>query len=295
MTSRKIKILIPLDNDGIFTYDIWEDCINNRIARAVGVKHYEISVMLAEGWTSIYDEAFKNIQKGVDVDEYGRVIGNDIIFYLDNILLPSSITDIHANAFTYATNLERLMFQRNNNITIHPNAFRGSGLQHVLMHSETLETLNRLDRLTLEFGKNNDFYGKDNVDINDISAYIRPNAGGARKSRRRMRSIRRKSRKASSARKTQTGGVEDRRYSSDWESRGPRQMNKTERQMTREVGLSGPGRPGNPSSLANPTTMLPRNVINNITGLITPQGRRYKGYGGKYKRKSKRRRTMKRK
>jgi hypothetical protein len=93
----------------------------------------------------------------------------------------------------------------------------------------------------------------------------------------------------------QKGGVEDRRYSSDWESRGPRQMNQTERRMTREVGLSGPGRPGNPSSLANPTTMLPRNVINNITGLITPQGRRYKGYGGKYKRKTYRRKTIMRK
>ena len=116
--------------------------------------------------------------------------------------------------------------------------------------------------------------------------------GGARKSRRRMRSIRRRSRKASSARKMQTGGVEDRRYSRDWESRWPRQMNKTERQMTREVGLSGPGRPGNQSSLANPSIMLPRNVINNITGYTTPQGRQYKGYGGKQKR---RRRTMKRK
>ena len=85
-----------------------------------------------------------------------------------------------------------------------------------------------------------------------------------------------------------------------------REMNQTERRMTREVGLSGPGRRGNPSSLANPTIQLPRNVINNITGFTTPQGRRFTGYGGKYKRKtimrkrrykgkSKRRRTMKRK
>ena len=74
-----------------------------------------------------------------------------------------------------------------------------------------------------------------------------------------------------------------------------REMNQTERRMTREVGLSGPGRPGNPSSLANPTIQLPRNVINNITGFTTPQGRRFTGYGGKYKRKTYRRKTIMRK
>ena len=79
------------------------------------------------------------------------------------------------------------------------------------------------------------------------------------------------------------------------ESPWKREMNNTERQMTREVGLSGPGRPENPSSLANPTTMLPRNVIHNITGYTTQQGKHYKGYGGKYKRKIYRRKTQKRK
>jgi hypothetical protein len=79
------------------------------------------------------------------------------------------------------------------------------------------------------------------------------------------------------------------------ESPWQREMNQTERRMTREVGLSGPGRPGNPSSLANPTIMLPRNVIHNITGYTTPKGTHYKGYGGKYKRKTYRRRTIMRK
>ena len=41
MTSRKIKILIPLDNDGIFTYEIWQNYIN-RIDRAEGVNYYEV-------------------------------------------------------------------------------------------------------------------------------------------------------------------------------------------------------------------------------------------------------------
>ena len=200
MTSRKIKILIPLENDGIFTYDIWEDCISNRIDRAEGVNYYEVSVMLAEGWKTIHGGAFMNITEGEDIDEEdGSQIADDVtIFSLVNILIPSSITNIEANAFTYATNLDRLIFQRNNNIKIHSDAFRGSGLQNVLMHSETLRALNTmeiLDGLELKFGKNNYFYGKDNVDINDISAYIRPNAGGERKSRRRKRSTRRSGRK----------------------------------------------------------------------------------------------------
>ena len=73
MTSRKIKLFIPLENDGIFTYDIWEKYINNIRTNpelfAEGVNYYEVSVILAEGWTTIYNEAFKNIQEGIDVDD----------------------------------------------------------------------------------------------------------------------------------------------------------------------------------------------------------------------------------
>ena len=193
MTSRKIKLFIPLENDGIFTYDIWEKYINNIRTNpelfAEGVNYYEVSVILAEGWTTIYNEAFKNIQEGIDVDDEGHIIDNAVIFSLVNILLPSTITHIHANAFTYTTNLERLMFQRNNNITIHPKAFVGSGLMHILMHLETLETLNMLDKLALGFGKDNHFYGKDMVDINNINNYIKPKAGGARRLQNRRNKL----------------------------------------------------------------------------------------------------------
>lgn len=186
MTSRKIKLFIPLENDGIFTYDIWEKYINNIRTNpelfAEGVNYYEVSVILAEGWTTIYNEAFKNIQEGIDVD-------NAVIFSLVNILLPSTITHIHANAFTHTSNLDRLMFQRNNNITIHPNAFVGSGLMHILMHLETQNTLNMLDKLTLAFGNNQYFYGKDRVDINNIDNYIKPKAGGSRRLQNRRNKL----------------------------------------------------------------------------------------------------------
>ena len=193
MTTRKINISIPLENNGLFTYEIWQNYIND-IPRVEGVDSYEVNVMLEEGWKIIYGGAFMNITEGEDIDEEnGSQIADDvIIFSLVNILLPSSITNINANAFTYTTNLDRLGFQRNNNIKIHPNAFRGSGLQKVLIHSSTLRVLNMsleiLDGLELKFGKNNYFYGKDNVNINDVSAYIP--AGGARKSRRRNRGAR---------------------------------------------------------------------------------------------------------
>ena len=192
MTIRKINISIPLENNGLFSYEIWQNYIND-IPRVEGVDSYEVNVMLEEGWKIIYGGAFMNITEGGDIDEEdGSQIDDAIIFSLVNILLPSSITNIEANAFTYATNLDRLGFQRNNNIKIHPNAFRGSGLQKVLIHSSTLRVLNMsleiLDGLELKFGKNNYFYGKDNVNINDVSAYIP--AGGARKSRRRKRDAR---------------------------------------------------------------------------------------------------------
>jgi hypothetical protein len=192
MTIRKINISIPLENNGLFSYEIWQNYIND-IPRVEGVDSYEVNVMLEEGWKIIYGGAFMNITEGGDIDEEdGSQIDDAIIFSLVNILLPSSITNIEANAFTYATNLDRLGFQRNNNIKIHPNAFRGSGLQKVLIHSSTLRVLNMsleiLDGLELKFGKNNYFYGKDNVNINDVSAYIP--AGGARKSRRRKRGAR---------------------------------------------------------------------------------------------------------
>ena len=194
MTTRKINISIPLENNGLFSYEIWQNYIND-IRRVEGVDSYEVYVNLEEGWKIIYGGAFMNITEGGDIDEEdGSQIDDAIIFSLINILLPSSITNIEANAFTYATNLERLVFQRNDNIKIHRDAFRGSGLQNVLMYSETLETLNEpleiLDGLELKFGKNNYFYGKDNVNINDISAYIKPEAGGARKSRRKKRGAR---------------------------------------------------------------------------------------------------------
>jgi hypothetical protein len=194
MTTRKINISIPLENNGLFIYEIWQNYIND-IPRVEGVDSYEVNVMLEEGWKIIYGGAFMNITEGEDIDEEnGSQIDDDnvIIFSLVNILLPSSITNIETNAFTYTTNLDRLGFQRNNNIKIHPDAFRGSGLQKVLMYSETLHVLNMsleiLDGLKLKFGKNNYFYGKDNVNINDISAYIP--AGGARKSRRKKRGAR---------------------------------------------------------------------------------------------------------
>jgi hypothetical protein len=196
MTTRKINISIPLENNGLFTYEIWQNYIND-IPRVEGVDSYEVNVMLEEGWKIIYGGAFMNITEGEDIDEEdGSQIDDDnvIIFSLVNILLPSSITNINANAFTYTTNLDRLGFQRNNNIKIHPDAFRGSGLRVILMHLETLRALNTmeiLDGLELKFGKNNYFYGKDNVNINDISAYTTPKAGGARKSRRRKRGARR--------------------------------------------------------------------------------------------------------
>jgi hypothetical protein len=194
MTTRKINISIPLENNGLFSYEIWQNYIND-IRRVEGVDSYEVYVNLEEGWKTIHGGAFMNITEGGDIDEEdGSQIDDAIIFSLINILLPSSITNIEANAFTYATNLERLVFQRNDNIKIHRDAFRGSGLQNVLMYSETLETLNEpleiLDGLELKFGKNNYFYGKDNVNINDISAYIKPEAGGARKSRRKKRGAR---------------------------------------------------------------------------------------------------------
>lgn len=193
MTTRKINISIPLENNGLFTYEIWQNYIND-IPRVEGVDSYDVNVMLEEGWKIIYGGAFMNITEGEDIDEEdGSQIDDAIIFSLVNILLPSSITNINANAFTYTTNLDRLGFQRNNNIKIHPDAFRGSGLQKVLMHLSTLRVLNMsleiLDGLELKFGKNNYFYGKDNVNINDVSAYIPP-AGGARKSRRRKRGAR---------------------------------------------------------------------------------------------------------
>jgi hypothetical protein len=192
MTTRNINISIPLENNGVFTYEIWQNYIND-IHRVEGVDSYEVNVNLEEGWKTIHGGAFMNITEGGDIDEEdGSQIDDAIIFSLVNILLPSSITNIEANAFTYATNLDRLGFQRNNNIKIHPNAFRGSGLQKVLIHLSTLRVLNMsleiLDGLELKFGKNNYFYGKDNVNINDISAYIP--AGGARKSRRRKRGAR---------------------------------------------------------------------------------------------------------
>ena len=194
MTTRKINISIPLENNGLFTYESWQNYIND-IPRVEGVDSYEVNVMLEEGWKIIYGGAFMNITEGEDIDEEdGSQIADDvIIFSLVNILLPSSITNINANAFTYTTNLDRLGFQRNNNIKIHPDAFRGSGLRVILMHLETLRALNTmeiLDGLELKFGKNNYFYGKDNVNINDISAYTTPKAGGARKSRRRKRGAR---------------------------------------------------------------------------------------------------------
>ena len=192
MTTRQINISIPLENNGLFSYEIWQNYIND-IHRVEGVDSYEVNVNLEEGWKTIHGGAFMNITEGGDIDEEdGSQIDDAIIFSLVNILLPSSITNIEANAFTYATNLDRLWFQRNNNIKIHPNAFRGSGLQKVLIHLSTLRVLNMsleiLDGLELKFGKNNYFYGKDNVNINDISAYIP--AGGARKSRRRKRGAR---------------------------------------------------------------------------------------------------------
>jgi len=132
---------------------------------------------------------------------------------LTTIRIPASVKQIDMKAFSYTTMLREITFEPNSQIAdIHYIAFKGSGLKIVNIGESALrrlnDTMNRLNRRPLyygemqplHFGENNNFYGKDNVNINDISAYIP--AGGARKSRRRKRGIRRSGRKASRVQKT---------------------------------------------------------------------------------------------
>ena len=104
---------------------------------------------------------------------------------LKTIRIPKLVTKIGDNAFANTADLKEITFEQNSKIAhIGRNAFGGSGLTTVVIGESALERLNAERHILnlpplrfgevppLHFGKNNNFYGKDNVTIVSLTDSI---------------------------------------------------------------------------------------------------------------------------